>query len=443
MKKLLAFCAVSLLLSIQVKAELSLSDKDIYESYVYQLGRNFVVRQEITDIGEVGVDYNMIKYNPLGSADFVNPNLDVAYMESWIAVDDNSATVLEIPQINGRYYTAQILDEWGEVIVNINERNFPQKPFGKYALVSPNSTVKLPSDITPVVMHSYKAKMLARVELQTDWDEAERLQKQFKMYTIGKPVIKSPVQIPMFNNKELMGIELFETAPEVLKTAIDVSPAAAQMQAKVITIAEEIAQDKEAHTELKKKIKTKFAPQFVKESMMKAGIFKNNWLGTMVAGNYGDNYFVRTAANRIGIWANSPSEVVYFVSTRDAQGKSYNGSNTYLLDFPADALPQSVVDGYWSVILVDLPNFRVAPNELNRYNFNSYSDLKFEKDGSLRIYISATKPKDVAKSNWLPAPEGKMFSLTLRSYIPKTVVKEGEWFPPAVKKITQGLNYEK
>ncbi len=443
MKKLLAFCAVSLLFSIQVKAELSLSDKDIYESYVYQLGRDFVVRQEITDIREVGVDYNMIKYNPLGSADFVNPNLDVAYMESWIAVDNNSATVLEIPQINGRYYTAQILDEWGEVIANINERNFPQKPFGKYALVSPNSTVKLPSDITPVVMHSYKAKMLARVELQTDWDEAEHLQKQFKMYTIGTPVIKPPVQIPMFNNKALMGIELFETAPEVLKTAIDVSPAAAQMQAKVLTIAEEIAKDKEAHAELKEKIKTKFVPQFVKESMMKAGIFKNNWLGTMVAGNYGDNYFVRTAANRIGIWANSPSEVVYFVSTRDAQGKSYNGSNTYLLDFPADALPQSVVDGYWSVILVDLPNFRVAPNELNRYNFNSYSDLKFEKDGSLRIYISATKPKDVAKSNWLPAPVGKMFSLTLRSYIPKTVVKEGEWFPPAVKKITQGLNYEK
>lgn len=163
----------------------------------------------------------------------------------------------------------------------------------------------------------------------------------------------------------------------------------------------------------------------------------------MVAGNYGDNYFVRTAANRIGIWANSPSEVVYFVSTRDAQGKPYNGSKTYLLDFPADALPQSVVAGYWSVILVDLLNFRVTPNELNRYNFNSYSDLKFEKDGSLRIYISATKPKNVAKSNWLPAPVGKMFSLTLRSYIPKTAVKEGEWFPAAVKKITQGLDYEK
>lgn len=179
MKKRFFLGLASMLLTSQALADLSFSDKDIYDAYVYQLGRDLVIRQEITDIAEEGVDYNMIKYNPLGSADFVNPNLDVAYMEAWIAVDDTSATVIDIPKIEGRYYTAQFIDEWGEVIVNINERNFPHKAFGKFALVSPNSTVKLPSDVTAIVMHSKKAKMLARVELQTDWHEAERLQKMF------------------------------------------------------------------------------------------------------------------------------------------------------------------------------------------------------------------------------------------------------------------------
>jgi hypothetical protein len=28
----------------------------------------------------------------------------------------------KFPQVKGRYYTAQILDEWAEVIVNINGR---------------------------------------------------------------------------------------------------------------------------------------------------------------------------------------------------------------------------------------------------------------------------------------------------------------------------------
>ena len=38
----------------------------------------------------------------------------------------------------------------------------------------------------------------------------------------------------------------------------------------------------------------------------------------------------------------------------------------------------------------------------------------------------------VAESNWLPSPEGKPFSLTFRTYVPKEIVKRGEWTPPAV-----------
>ena len=52
--------------------------------------------------------FNTIKYNSLGSADFVNPNFDVAYLEAWLAVDDRTPVLLEIPEIKGRYYTAQI-----------------------------------------------------------------------------------------------------------------------------------------------------------------------------------------------------------------------------------------------------------------------------------------------------------------------------------------------
>jgi len=77
-----------------------------------------------------GLRVQQDQYNPLGSADFVNPNFDVAYLEAWFAVDDKTPVILEVPEVKGRYYTAQILDEWGEVIANINERTFPSKPFG-------------------------------------------------------------------------------------------------------------------------------------------------------------------------------------------------------------------------------------------------------------------------------------------------------------------------
>ena len=47
-------------------------------SYLY--ARYLVLRQENYDVNVEKVGYNRIKYNPLGSAQFVNPNLDVAYL---------------------------------------------------------------------------------------------------------------------------------------------------------------------------------------------------------------------------------------------------------------------------------------------------------------------------------------------------------------------------
>jgi hypothetical protein len=41
----------------------------------------------------------------------------------------------------------------------------------------------------------------------------------------------------------------------------------------------------------------------------------------------------------------------------------------------------------------------------------------------------------VPESNWLPSAAGKGFSLTLRTYVPKDMVKRCEWFPPAIKKL--------
>ena len=126
------------------RAEASPDAQAITEAFIYLLGRVLVIRQERTDLKKAWGAFNAVKYNPPGSADFVNPDFDVAYLEAWIAVDDQTPALLEVPKITGRYYTAQILDEWGEVIVNINERTFPSKPYGRFAIVAPGSNAPLP-----------------------------------------------------------------------------------------------------------------------------------------------------------------------------------------------------------------------------------------------------------------------------------------------------------
>lgn len=415
-------------------AQAQLDKQTVTDTYVYLLGRAIAIRQEQTDLKEPGIDYNVIKYNPAGSADFVNPNLDVAYLEAWIAVDDKTPVLLEVPEVKGRYYTAQILDEWGDVITNINERNYPSHPFGKFAFVAPGSTAKVPADAVRIELHSRKAKLLGRVELKTDPAGAMTLQKQFKLTPLGKPVIQPAAPMANFGNKELIGVELFDNLDAVLSSALDISPIAAQMQAKVRDLGRQ-AKDDGQRKALDKLIKEEVVPQFLKYAVTKSGVFQNNWLATLGTGNYGSDYWMRTSANLVGLWANTNDEVIYFVATRDGDGQPLNGTNDYVLEFSAANRPDAVVNAYWSVILVDVPDYRVVKNPLNRFNFNSDSGLKSEADGSLKILVAAKPNVAMPESNWLPSAAGKGFSLTIRTYVPKDLVKRGGWFPPALKRL--------
>ena len=58
--------------------------------------------------------------------------------------DGDTPAVLEIPQIEGRYFTMQIMDKWAETITSINERNYPLKPYGKFAFSPPGPQPRYP-----------------------------------------------------------------------------------------------------------------------------------------------------------------------------------------------------------------------------------------------------------------------------------------------------------
>lgn len=411
------------------------SDEVIEQAYLYLLGRMLVIRQEHMDRAAPQFAYNEIAYNPLGSADFVNPNFDVAYLEAWIAVDDRTPAILTVPQVAERYYTAQILDEWGEVIANINERTFASQPFGTYALVAPGWRGDIPPGAARIELHSSKAKLLGRVELKGDPLGAVSLQRGFELRSLGTPLIQPPVAVPAFDNKTLLGAEIFDDVDARLGSAFDVSPVAAQMQQQVRAVARHVASSPEAREAVGKLLRERAVPQFIEYAFTKSAPYRNHWVGGSPTGNYGANYRLRTVVNYAGIWANTRDEVIYFVATRDANEETLNGANSYVMHFPADKLPQTAVNAYWSVILVGVPDYRVVPNDLKRYNFNTHSDLKLEPDGSLKIAIGPTAPAGVPESNWLPAPAGKPFSLTFRTYVPKDNVKQGDWAPPPVTRL--------
>src|SRR5262245_49498037 len=162
-----------------------LADRDIIEAYEYLLGRLLVLRQENLDFKE-GFKWNEIIHRAPGAVDWANPNLDVVYSEAWIGLDEKSCTLIDLPEIKGRYYTVQILNGWGETTANINERNFPKHSFGKFLFCIKGATPVLPKGTLRVTLPSRKSRMLMRIEIGANPAEAIALQKKVTMKAMGK-----------------------------------------------------------------------------------------------------------------------------------------------------------------------------------------------------------------------------------------------------------------
>jgi len=415
---------------------LGLTEKDVVDTYIYVLGRYLVIRQEHIDIAEEAVDYNVIKFNELGKAEFVNPNLDVAYLEAWFAVDEVTPVVLEVPKVEGRYYTAQIVDEWADILCNINERNLPDRPHGRFALCLMGSNPTIPDGALRIDLPSRKAKMLARVERKGDDQGAAALQHQFKLIKSGEPRVVPAVKIPMFSNKELIAVDAFSQPmlDQVLNSAPDKMKLAPDMQKQARDIAAFIVKAAANRTAIDAVIKQKALPALV-QFIRSFGDKRGGWSATTgKETGFGEDFWFRTGANFAGIWWNNNQEVVYFIGETDDTGAPLNGDNAYVLHFKPENLPEKHVQAYWSLTLMSLPDYRVVPNRLDRFNFNNRSQFEYEPDGSLKLHLASELPQGAPESNWLPCPKGKPFTLNLRMYVPKKEVLSGEYYVPPILK---------
>lgn len=416
--------------------DLGLTENEVVDTYTYVLGRYLVIRQEHMDIAEEAVDYNVIKFNELGKAEFVNPNLDVAYLEAWFAVDETTPVILEVPKVEGRYYTAQIVDEWADILYNINERMFPDHPHGRFALCLAGSNPTIPDGALRIDLPSRKAKMLARVERKGDDQGAVALQHQFKLIKSGDPRIVPAVKIPMFSNKELITVDAFSQPmlDQVLTSAPDKMKLAPGMQQQARAIAAFIAKAGANRAAIDAIIKQKALPALV-QFIRSYGDKRGGWAATTgKETGFGEDFWFRTAANFAGIWWNNNQEVVYFIGEADATGAPLNGDSVYVLDFKPEDLPEKHVQAYWSLTLMSLPDYRVVPNQLDRFNFNNRSQFKYEPDGSLKLHLASELPQGAPESNWLPCPKGKPLTLNLRMYVPKKEVLSGEYYVPPIEK---------
>ena len=445
-------------------------DNDIVDAYEYMLARWLVLRQEAADLKD-GFKWNeMIHRNPAGT-NAADPNFDVVISEAWIGVDETSCTLVELPEISDRYFTLQIINGWGEVTANINERTYPKHPYGRFALCLKDAKVTLPKDPPPpraprqpkvaqqqqpkgatqvktgqqpkppqlapkpvqqakpaplgiqrVDLPSRKSHVILRIALGDDPAEAVALQKQVTMKTTGTPKIDKAVVEPAFTNAKLPGVEIFEKTDEILASESDINNGVSAVQAVTRSIAKAVA-DPAERTRIDDVVRKRAIPYFLAEAA-KTGRPMNGWMRPRVIGNYRTDYEMRTIANFTSLWANSGREMVTYTM------QDMDGSRAFTQSFPADGLPSSKVRYFWSLVIVDAADRRVIANPLKRYVVNAQSDFQPNTDNSFTLTFAPKLPAGAPESNWMPTQQGKKYNITYRFYGPAKDVADGNYAPP-------------
>lgn len=409
------------------------TDQEISDSYIYLLSRLLVLRQQQADFQE-GFQWNTLVHRKPGEVEWPNPNLDVAYSEAWVAIDEKSYLMVSVPKITGRYYTVQFLNGWGETVANINDRVFPEHASGKFAVCLAGSQLEIPAGVQRVDVPVKAMRVLLRVELGSNWDDAVALQRQFEFRASGAPALPTVPKTVMFDMEALPGVEAFESADIALDSEADINPGMEGLQATTRAIAKAI-QDPAERQRVDGVIRNKAFGDFHKAmETLGDGTTQNGWVVPSTAGVYQSNWLVRTLINYGGIWANTFDEVIYYKGFSTEDGVPLSGDHAYTQHFTKEQLPEQFATHFWSVIAVDAVHRRVLPNPKQRYLLNKETKPQYGNDGSLTLYFSDAKPQGAPDGNWLPTPKGQAYSLTFRFYRPQGGVADHSYFPPALAK---------
>jgi hypothetical protein len=153
------------------------------------------------------------------------------------------------------------------------------------------------------------------------------------------------------------------------------------------------------------------------------------WLGEGL-GHYDDDYALRAYAAYAQPGSGTKDDEVVATATLDADGKGLDGSNRYVLHFPAKGLPP--VRAFWTLTAYTLDGALVE-GDFRRRSIASRDALHRNRDGSLDVYVQAETPGRARQANWLPTPDGA-FEVVMRLYAPQGPAIDGTWQPPALER---------
>jgi hypothetical protein len=386
------------------------------------------------------------------TADFrevVRPNFDTLYSSAWLDLR-LEPMIISVPDKNGRYYLLPMLDMWSDVFAVPGKRTSGTQA-RHFGLVPKNWRGSLPAGIERIEAQTAFIWIIGRTQTNgpQDYPAVAKVQDGYTITPLsawGKPAksVQTVVDVsvdmkadPLSQVNGMDGKAFFSSAAEIMKEnpphatdwsqvsrlkRLGIEPGKSFDFAKAPAVVRTAldAATKEAMKQMQEKLPT-------------LARVANGWqMNTDTIGVYGNFYLKRAIVAMVGLGANQPEDAIYPLLIADHEGKALEGGKEYVLRFGREELPP--VNAFWSVTMYDEKGFQI-PNSLNRFAIGDRDALKFESDGSLKIYIQASSPGQDKESNWLPAPEKGRLGVTMRLYAPRAAALDGRWVPPPVRRV--------
>ncbi len=382
----------------------------------------------------------------------VAPNHDTLYSMAWLDLS-RQPIVAHMPVVRGRFVVFELVDPYTE---NFAEIGSVGHPAGDYAIVAPGWHGHLPHGVKKIRSPYTRVWVIGRTYIKNaaDTPNVIKIQNKYSLTPLsswGKPyrpappkhVIKTPrsFTIPGTQSGE-NPLAFFNALGDQLKRFPPPS-ADHPLLTQLATVGIGPGRHPSSETQLDAATRqglhdavaagAKQIAADVQVDFLTMAPSHNGWLVART-GTYGTDYKTRALVDSIGLGAPLSSLAMYPFTVTDRDLHPLTGASRYVAHFSTQNLPFPV-KAFWSMTLYDSHGFFV-PNPAKVYLINNRSNVHYNADGSLDIYVQPTAPSDpLQRRNWLPSPAGQAFRLIMRLYKPTNIagiLSGTSWQPPTV-----------
>ncbi len=365
-------------------------------------------------------------------------NNDVLVSSAWVEVRDDSV-VLKVPDMGTRWYELEFIDMWGNPFAHVSRKLSGSKA-QTIVLTGPGQTATLPAGAKEIKAPTASVWILGRTQVDGDAD-VTKLLGILKSMTLTPQSGKAPPMPPAPEARpqdiKFADAGFYDELGELMKLYPPPDSDAAfvkRLQAAGIGAGLTPSKTLGEKEVLALKDGQKQGESLLDEAIEKLPVRKQGWNLDRKYGHWANDFQLRAAYAKMGFaQASADADELFSPTTNtDDTGQLLTGAHEYVLHFEKGKTPP--VDGFWALSLYDAKGGGLVDNPKKRYEVGSSTGLKANADGTLDIHISADAPK-AGESNWLPAPKGNAFLLTMRMVQPKAGDATSTYELPAIKKI--------